>query len=331
MSSLPQTHNALSQAERSRLVRSTRKLQALLGATPQVIEAAVHKGVNRHVQVYIQMQSDVVVSSAPSSSFSDRRHRSPQSATPRLFLSLDPPAAHQHTLSLLSPSSPLSPTTNTTPNTPPTLSRSLSAKDTRQRRLAKLTRTLGENIAPEMINPPPTVRPQLLRAATTIGRTHAQAERRNVRTVFPAPTTHVPATAIPAPVPVPADVPAPILSLPIPLAPLPMPWVRPPSPPIRRETSSALARSFSTATRSSQGGASGASRPQRHRRAGSLTLPTPDARSRDSALARELEGAQIFKAVRYELQTGQRRKEKEWSGEWNLEMEKVAKRLRSLK
>jgi hypothetical protein len=110
-----------------------------------------------------------------------------------------------------------------------------------------------------------------------------------------------------------------------------MPWVRPPSPPIRRETSSALARSFSTATRSSQGGASGASRPQRHRRAGSLTLPTPDARSRDSALARELEGAQIFKAVRYELQTGQRRKEKEWSGEWNLEMEKVAKRLRSLK
>ncbi|KAJ7830423.1 hypothetical protein B0H14DRAFT_3143565 [Mycena olivaceomarginata] len=285
MSSLPQTHNALSQAERSRLVRSTRKLQALLGATPQVIEAAVHKGVNRHVQVYIQMQSDVVVSSAPSSSFSDRRHRSPQSATPRLFLSLDPPAAHQHTLSLLSPSSPLSPTTNTTPNTPPTLSRSLSAKDTRQRRLAKLTRTLGENIAPEMINPPPTVRPQLLRAATTIGRTHAQAEHRNVRTVFPAPTTHVPATAVPAPVPVPADVPAPILSLPIPLAPLPMP----------------------------------------------LTLPTPDARSRDSALARELEGAQIFKAVRYELQTGQRRKEKEWSGEWNLEMEKVAKRLRSLK
>ncbi|KAF7335375.1 hypothetical protein MVEN_02190000 [Mycena venus] len=345
MPSLPQTHNALSQAERSRLVRSNRKLQALLGATPQVIEAAVSQSVNRGVPTHTHAPNELSSIPPPPFSFSGRRNLLPPSLAsntirPQLFLHLEPPAGQKNTVSSLpspmTPCTPLSPTTNTAPSTLLlTLTRSLSTKDTRRRHVAKLTRTLGENIAPDLITQPvPPVHPTLHRSATTFGQAQGAAERPNVRAVFtaaPAPASAP--TLAPAPVTahlsaaVDADIVTPVAT---PMALSPLPWVSPLSP--RQGKPTQLARSFSTATREPRPTRSPGSRMQ-HRRGGSLAsipsdlLPSKEARE----LARELEGAQIVTAWRHELQTGKRRKEKEWSGEWNREMDKVAKELRSLK
>jgi hypothetical protein len=102
----------------------------------------------------------------------------------------------------------------------------------------------------------------------------------------------------------------------------------PPSGPRSGKTTT-LARSFSTATRAPR---SAVDRAKTHRRGGSLAFSSERAADRLAEKeAREVEGAQILTAVRLDLQTGKRRKEKEWSGEWNREMDAVKMRLRSLK
>ncbi|KAJ7632035.1 hypothetical protein B0H17DRAFT_514360 [Mycena rosella] len=169
---LPQTNNALSHTERSRLVRSNRKLQALLGEAPQVIEAAVATA-RKHTDAgdmdptpihRLHSRSDDGSSSAPSPS--SRRRNSPSTLT---LLSMP---THKHAFSVSSPPlTPLSPTMSITINTPLStppsssgLGRSFtSAKDMRRRHMAKLTRTLGENIAPELVVADP-VAPRLTRA-----------------------------------------------------------------------------------------------------------------------------------------------------------------------
>ncbi|KAJ6468627.1 hypothetical protein C8R47DRAFT_1078219 [Mycena vitilis] len=347
MSSLPQTHNALSRAERSRLVRSNRKLQALLGEAPQVIEAAVSQSRLGPAHAPASTESECDSSPAPPSpspiahassltgppsSFTARRHMAPTDASdpprPRLFLHLEPPSpaalTHKHTLSFSStvslpspstPCTPLSPTTNTASSTP---SRELgpSTKDLRRRHAAKLARTLGENIAPELVSEPalrPSLmraassntlapglaRPSLLRAASTGRSVRAERERPTVLSLFsPTPTEEVDAAMV---------------SLPA--------LAR--SAPPRAGKGTTIKRSFSTATRAPL-----AHRPKMHRRGGSESLAS-DALEKD---AHEMAaGVQILTAVRLDLQSGKRRKEKEWSGEWNLEMEAVARRLRSLK
>ncbi|KAJ7623856.1 hypothetical protein DFH06DRAFT_1446427 [Mycena polygramma] len=342
MSSLPQTHNALSRAERSRLVRSNRKLQALLGETPQVIEAAVSQSrlgpAHAPASTESERDSSPVPPSpspiahpssltAPQSSFTARRHMAPTDASdpgrPRLFLHLEPPSAaaltHKHTLSsslsLPSPSTPctpLSPTTNTASSTP---SRELgpSTKDLRRRHAAKLARTLGENIAPELVSEPalrPSLlcaastapglaRPSLFRAASTGRSVRAERERPTVLSLFsPTPTEGADA----------ATVSLPALGR---------------TSPRRAGKGTTIKRSFSTATRTPL-----AHSRKMHRRGGSESLAS-EALEKD---AHEMAaGVQILTAVRLDLQSGKRRKEKEWSGEWNREMEAVARRLRSLK
>ncbi|KAK7017333.1 hypothetical protein R3P38DRAFT_3201772 [Favolaschia claudopus] len=129
--------NTLSKSERTRLVRSTRKLQALLGATPQVIEAAVSQASSRRPSPSILSKNSTSTSlqtPGRSVSLSDRRrttsaqkeNTSDDAERPRLTLYLHPPSASSHSqansklssspsLPIPSPSTPLSPTTNTAP------------------------------------------------------------------------------------------------------------------------------------------------------------------------------------------------------------------------
>ncbi|KAJ7717495.1 hypothetical protein DFH07DRAFT_861341 [Mycena maculata] len=273
--------NALSEAERSRLVRSNRKLQALLGETPQVIEAALASNPRRQLAPCIESLEAPIhpqreARAPPTSSTHSHRRKLPpstltlaasDSSRPCLLLHLELPSA---------PTTPLSPTSSITLNmydsTPPgslrepsMLSRSLSSKDIRRRHAAKLARALGENIAPELVaepaTPPPP--PPLRRVASTIGRPSRKTAlpfRESDDIVF-APSAPSPAK------------------------------------------STSLARSFSTATR------------------------TP----RTWFVPLSMVDAQEPQTRENELVSGKRRKEKDWSGEWNTEIKVVAKQLRSLK
>ncbi|KAJ7122571.1 hypothetical protein C8R43DRAFT_1032606 [Mycena crocata] len=326
MSSVP-THNDLSHSERGRLVRSNRKLQALLGETPQVIEAATRRHLPSTFEVEVETSPPQSEGGSLSASPSLRRRNLPSStltlatsdsSRPCLCLQLEPPSAHRHTLSLpsppLTPSTPLSPTTSITVNiiSPPSalrefspLSRSLSSKDFRRRRVAKLARTLGENIAPELVAEPPqpllppTTR-LLRRTSSTIGpsSTREHSTLSSGRSSAVLHQNYV------------ADG--------LPISPRPL-------------KSTTLSRSFTTSVRSPRSGSAST-----HRRGGSLAFTTT-ATALDllaAKEARDAEGAQLEMAVQHltvELLSGKRRKEKEWSGEWNLEMTAVARQLRSLK
>jgi hypothetical protein len=183
-------------------------------------------------------------------------------------------------------------------------------KDTRRRHAAKLARTLGENIAPELVVEAPA-RPSLHRAPSSVGRAHPAPERPSLRSFF---------SSAPAPAPAPNDSLV-AVTPPLPTAPIP-------SGP-RSGKATTLARSFSTATRAPR---STVDRAKKHRRGGSLAFFSERAADRLAEKeAREVEGVQILTAVRLDLQTGKRRKEKEWSDEWNREMDAVKMRLRSLK
>ncbi|KAF7375673.1 hypothetical protein MSAN_00456400 [Mycena sanguinolenta] len=318
--SLPQACNPLSPAERSRLVRSNRKLQVILGASPELIEAAVSRSTKRHEHT----SREAVTSSTPPvnavPSLSDRRLLRPTTTAnptrPQLILHLQPPTILA-TPSGSTLSTPLSPSTNTTPTTPPpTLSRPSSAKDTRRP-------ILQENIAPDVAEQP-TTRPFLRRATTALGGGYFPPQRR-VRTAASTPvddSTLVPPTVLghgyfpsqrrrrttaSTSVEVSALVP--------PVPPLPQM-----SSPLEKRGGKplALARSFSTAKRE-----------PRLPRAPDSSLTAREARE----LADELEGAQILTAVRHDLRVGvvRRRQEAEWIGEWNCAMDQVAKELRALK
>ncbi|KAJ7028268.1 hypothetical protein C8F04DRAFT_1399070 [Mycena alexandri] len=292
MTGLPQTHG-LTNAERSRLVRSNRKLQALLGETPHVIAAA--QASHAHIP------TEAIAPTTPeTSSFSSAVAQTPSNRPrPQLLLHLQLPN-HKHTIPLPSPTTPgtpLSPTNSITLNmqtpTPPTLSRAPSTKDLRRRHLAKLTRTLGENIAPELV-PEPDARSTLQRAATTVGHGSftSSSERLDVRTPAVVDDGSVVAT---------------------PMSPPPSPWRSP----------SGLGRSFSAAVRTTRT----LSRPP-HRRRGSLVAFTQNQpREPRDEETRERPTSKLLG----ELKTGKRRKEKEWSGEWNREMQAVAQKLRALK
>ncbi|KAJ7107020.1 hypothetical protein C8R44DRAFT_987161 [Mycena epipterygia] len=337
-SSIHPTDNALSQAERSRLVRSNRKLQALLGETPQVISAALSTAVRSHsashsddrrVPAHIPEDMSSFASDPLSSSYS-RRRLPPSTLTlatsasgsecdparPRLLLHLEThtPIAHKHAALSpfspglgsppLTPMTPLSPTTSINtilPLATSTLARSLSAKDTRRRRVAKLARTLGENIAPELV---PAAEPPLLRrAASTVGPSLTRAR--------PAPVSAQSA-------------------------------FEEPHSPVSRVKAATLARSFSTSTRSPRVCVAP------HRRGESVAVSpacespsfisfTPTSIAADLVAAKEARDAemqamdQAVNRLHSELLSGKRRKEREWSGEWNTEMRTVGKQLRALK
>ncbi|KAJ7680077.1 hypothetical protein B0H17DRAFT_1077314 [Mycena rosella] len=209
---------------------------------------------------------------------------------------------HKHAFSVSSPPlTPLSPTMSITINTPLStppsssgLGRSFtSAKDMRRRHMAKLTRTLGENIAPELVVADP-VAPRLTRAKS-IAALH--------------------------------DAPAPPPSM----RPLKSPTLGR-SASMRHLDSATLGRSFSTVSHNSRIMLV----PTSHRRGESIAFTSANIAADLLAAkeARDADAARLDLAVRQlsdELRAGRGRKEKEWSGEWNREMQAVAKQLRSLK
>ncbi|KAI0367330.1 hypothetical protein BV20DRAFT_981448 [Pilatotrama ljubarskyi] len=219
----PPTTNTLDARQRARLIRSTRKLGAVLGQTPQLAEhdstppllpiGRKHSPAVRKTSAYAKRRQGSVfelpshaaapfyhsASSASSSVTSLSLSRASLESTtsldstsslpatksftrhvreksrskgkhaplptplvlrlnavplppsdPRLLLPLTPDSSatltFAHSASASSSSSTMLPTTPTTPATP-------TATETRRKRLAKLKRTLGENVPPELILP----------------------------------------------------------------------------------------------------------------------------------------------------------------------------------
>ncbi|KAK7047413.1 hypothetical protein VNI00_006644 [Paramarasmius palmivorus] len=143
-----QTQTQLSHSQRTRLIRSTRKLGALLGTTPQVIE----------------LTDDNTPLNTPRSSFdkSCRPRSGGQSLPPPLVLRLQsvprdskpsqPSSSSAITLQV--PRSPMSPTFDSLNRDSPPSPSSITYTghyDIRRKKMAKLTRTLGENIPPELV------------------------------------------------------------------------------------------------------------------------------------------------------------------------------------
>ncbi|KAF7342466.1 hypothetical protein MVEN_01836100 [Mycena venus] len=194
----PPTTHALPEAQRRRLMRSTRKLGALLGETPLVVESvstapmswtrrhshsvsAVAHESKRSGRVYtaesdsLSRTSSLRLAKAPvvaeATSHTDSS-LAPPVARPMLYLSLpssgaSSPAERTPLPSPLSPSfiSLISPTTPT-----PT------ADTTRRRKMAKLVRTLGENVPPELVFP--ASQPTARRRASTLSVPESKLERR---------------------------------------------------------------------------------------------------------------------------------------------------------
>jgi hypothetical protein len=181
-SSPPPTTNKLDAAQRARLMRSSRKIGAVLGTTPFSLESCAgtthHHSTRRDIHAKrrhrhrerassISETSPLISLSAISTSSDEPLlHKSDTSTeellaprvstssqrdrTPRpLFLRLD-------TVLLSSsdpPLSPLSPNTDDVPPTPPTPIE-LSRTETRRRKMARVVRTLGENVPPELVFQP---------------------------------------------------------------------------------------------------------------------------------------------------------------------------------
>ncbi|GJE86850.1 hypothetical protein PsYK624_029330 [Phanerochaete sordida] len=191
----PLTCNNLDQCQRARLIRSTRKLGAVLGTTPRLAEVAEcpfekpktgsqTKGVRRHASVFALFPDVAPFSPARSSRDSMYTASSTNSsvvslvAAPRTSLDVctapapaSKPAKGRRSaegprplvlrinsvpISSCDTRVPLSPCVGAVPMSP---SPSEGAEppteaEIRRKRMAKLTRTLGENIPPEMVFTP---------------------------------------------------------------------------------------------------------------------------------------------------------------------------------
>lgn len=142
---VPSTSNGLSHSQRLRLVRSTRKLGEMLGTTPVINGSASDFGQQPAAS------SGASSSLQHSSSLRLSRKGKGTKVLPRpLVLSLHAlPASHRVPAGPTTPLSPTSIATNT-----PSYHDDFEVDDllqARRRRMAKLTRTLGENIPPELV------------------------------------------------------------------------------------------------------------------------------------------------------------------------------------
>ena len=185
---LPPTTNVLNSHQRSRLMRSTRKLGAVLGTTPYLLENDISftmlplgkttsSALKRQGSIFThhQMSSLSIASSSTSTTSSHQPSPSassiylPQSvavgtqnsesfpinppglSTPRRGRSGDKPpqlCLRLDTVPLpLADGSPLSPCTPLTPTTPTVP----DVAEARRKRMAKLTRHLGENVPVELV------------------------------------------------------------------------------------------------------------------------------------------------------------------------------------
>ncbi|KAF7311765.1 hypothetical protein MIND_00186900 [Mycena indigotica] len=151
-----QTTPTLTPSERSRLVRSTRKLQAVLGAAPQDIEAAVFNAPRANCR-WTSPETNGRPLCAPHCAhlFLDERHRSFRDLSDDI---------------LSSPPIPLSPTSINSSRTPsPPVVELKAPQDRRRQHAAKLSRTLGENVAPELLQSSPVPIPGLRRSTSVFG------------------------------------------------------------------------------------------------------------------------------------------------------------------
>ncbi|KAJ7469571.1 hypothetical protein FB451DRAFT_1136258 [Mycena latifolia] len=168
---MPPTTHALSHAERLRLIRSTRKLGALLGETPLLADTrptafspthavsastlSIHsKRVGRLFKDAhtVPRSSSLSIAAAPPVSASQATASHGQGAPvarPVLFLRLPAPAGPPSPAERTSLPSPLSPTFGRALNSPATPTAAGDAN--RRRKMAKLVRTLGENVPPELV------------------------------------------------------------------------------------------------------------------------------------------------------------------------------------
>ncbi|KAJ6617657.1 hypothetical protein B0H10DRAFT_1298440 [Mycena sp. CBHHK59/15] len=168
---MPPTTHALPHTQRARLMRSTRKLGALLGETPHVVDSDSATPYSRG-HAYTASMTSVNSTDSSASKRSGRIYASVSSGTRTSSLTAVDPASvppltvaaatgHEPPRPLLllrlpSPASrptsalpsPLTPTF--APNTPPAHD---DAGERRRKKMAKLVRTLGQNVPPELVFP----------------------------------------------------------------------------------------------------------------------------------------------------------------------------------
>ncbi|KJA15520.1 hypothetical protein HYPSUDRAFT_71976 [Hypholoma sublateritium FD-334 SS-4] len=363
----PPTRNALAPAERARLLRSTRKLGAVLGATPRLLEPAAAPARAFHspassVSSVSSLEPEYVLVKHPSRSAPYQPEPRPRPATRAsgekrrrgvpVALLFDAPGARgaltQPRLLRVAPAStapaptpmPLSPAASAfnVPLSPPPPPRKDLDDQQRRRKMAKLARTLGENVPPELVfrpAPAPTRNSKLARSASLFSpfNSHPSGPAPPVLAVAATPTPPVAAA----------------------------PHVRTASatatlPPVRASSTTATppVRAASSTTTTGIGGGMRTTGRRRAARPRSLALGAASAiAAADAVLSRRAAASMDTPrpaeyvpaprphpppaqapAVDNSLHPGDfgRRKEREWSGEWNVrDMDAVARRLRGLK
>ncbi|KAF5389551.1 hypothetical protein D9757_004161 [Collybiopsis confluens] len=133
--SVPPTTNDLTRAQRLRLMRSTRKLSEVLGVTPVFMsgpQTASSLSLSRHSKGKALPRPLVLTLKSISASLS------PPGPSPTVSAPLSP---------IRSPNVPVSPASPRRQSIP----REDRLQQTRRKRMAKLQRTLGENIPPELV------------------------------------------------------------------------------------------------------------------------------------------------------------------------------------
>ncbi|KAJ7776348.1 hypothetical protein B0H16DRAFT_1506429 [Mycena metata] len=206
MTTMPPTTHALPHAQRAHLIRSTRKLGDLLGETPLLVESSAgaqtlfsrsHSRSASTMSTESKRSARIFMSSPRTSSlglgavpaFGDatvHAESSPAPTTisrPMLFLRLPAagsppsPAAAERMTPLPSPLSPTFGLALNSPATPPP-----TLDTSRRRKMAKLMRTLGENVPPELVFPTaPTSTPKAHRRASTLSVPESMRERHLAR------------------------------------------------------------------------------------------------------------------------------------------------------
>ncbi|KAJ7361030.1 hypothetical protein DFH08DRAFT_842925 [Mycena albidolilacea] len=152
MSTLPPTTHALPQTHRARLIQSTRKLGALLGETPLLLEPQGHHSRNSSISSISSTTSNESNASKRSGRiFADAQPRSSSlaPADPALVSNATHAPRPVLLLRLASPRptsmvSPISPSFQLSPITP-------TFVVDRRKKMAKLVRTLGTNVPPELV------------------------------------------------------------------------------------------------------------------------------------------------------------------------------------
>ncbi|KAJ7127284.1 hypothetical protein C8R43DRAFT_1134781 [Mycena crocata] len=143
----PNTHTTptLTRTQRVHLMRSTRKVEALLGETPLV--ANTTESTSTHSQYLTESHSTI-----PTSAHSSNSSKFRSSTRPVLFVRL-PTSVSFVSDALTSPLSPTSGASLNSPVTSSTLTLAAEAEMGRRQKLGKLARTLGENVSAELVFP----------------------------------------------------------------------------------------------------------------------------------------------------------------------------------